>query len=207
MPTCDAFDPIAARVSTGKSAGSYRVVFVRSAGCRFHGAECRFRGVGRGFRRSEHLKQDGHSIGRCLALAAASLAHAGKAERDFYAAEVAPAVSTANGTLRQSCGCDVKMDVKQDSFQTVDHLRQVRYAAGTIIDQQIRIGGIISNAVTANKAQVTDLNDRIARAEANILKQENDMRARFSRLESLTSQMQSQQAQLTSALAGLGGGG
>lgn len=74
----------------------------------------------------------------CLALAAASLAHAGKAERDFYAAEVAPAVSTANGTLRQSCGCDVKMDVKQDSFQTVDHLRQVRYAAGTIIDNAPR---------------------------------------------------------------------
>lgn len=79
-------------------------------------------------------------------------------------------------------------------------------AAGTIIDQQTRIGGIIANAVTANKAQVTDLNDRISRAEASILKQENDMRARFSRLESLTSQMQSQQAQLTSALAGLGNG-
>jgi len=69
-----------------------------------------------------------------LGLAAASLAHAGKAERDFFAAEVAPAVKTATSTLKQSCGCDVKMDVKQDSFQTVDHLRQVRYAAGTIVD-------------------------------------------------------------------------
>lgn len=77
-------------------------------------------------------------------------------------------------------------------------------AAGTIIDQQIRIGGIISNAVTGNKSQITDLNDRISRAEAAISKQETDMRARFSRLESLTSQLQSQQAQLTSALAGLG---
>lgn len=69
-----------------------------------------------------------------LSLAVASLAHAGKAERDFFAAEVAPALQTAASTLKQSCGCDVKMDVKQDSFQTVDHLRQVRYAAGTIID-------------------------------------------------------------------------
>lgn len=71
-------------------------------------------------------------------LAAASLAHAGKPERDFYAAEVAPAVKTANTTLKQSCGCDVKMDVKQDSFQAIDHLRQVRYAAGTIIDNAPR---------------------------------------------------------------------
>ena len=69
-----------------------------------------------------------------LSLAVASLAHAGKAEREFYATEVAPAVKTAAGTLKQSCGCDVKMEVKQDSFQTVDHLRQVRYAAATIVD-------------------------------------------------------------------------
>jgi len=66
--------------------------------------------------------------------AAASLAHAGKAERDFYAAEVTPAVKTAATTLKQSCGCDVKMDVKLDSFQTVDQLRQVRNAAGNIVD-------------------------------------------------------------------------
>ena len=69
-----------------------------------------------------------------LSLAAASLAHAGKPERDFLAAEVAPALKAAASTLKQSCGCEVKMDVKQDSFQTVDHLRQVRYAAGTIVD-------------------------------------------------------------------------
>lgn len=73
-----------------------------------------------------------------LSLAVASLAHAGKAERDFFVAEVAPALKTAASTLKQSCGCDVKMDVKQDSFQTVDHLRQVRYAAGTIVDNAPR---------------------------------------------------------------------
>ena len=73
-----------------------------------------------------------------LSLAAASLAHAGKPERDFLAAEVAPALKAAASTLKQSCGCDVKMDVKQDSFQTVDHLRQVRYAAGTIVDNAPR---------------------------------------------------------------------
>jgi hypothetical protein len=73
-----------------------------------------------------------------LSLAAASLAHAGKAERDFYTAEVEPALKTATTTLKQSCGCDVKVNVKQDSFQTVDHLRQVRYSAGTIIDNAPR---------------------------------------------------------------------
>jgi hypothetical protein len=73
-----------------------------------------------------------------LALAAASLAHAGKAERDFYAADVEPALQTAASTLKKSCGCDVKMSVKQDSFQTVDHLRQVRYTAGNIIDNAPR---------------------------------------------------------------------
>lgn len=30
------------------------------------------------------------------------------------------------------------MEVKQESFQTVDHLRQVRYAAGTIVDNAPR---------------------------------------------------------------------
>ena len=73
-----------------------------------------------------------------LALAAASLAHAGKAERDFYTAEVEPAVRSAAGALKQSCGCDVKMDVQMSTFQTVDHLRQVRYSAGTIIDNAPR---------------------------------------------------------------------
>ena len=70
-----------------------------------------------------------------LALAAASLAHAGKAERDFYTAEVAPAVRNAAGALKQSCGCDVKMDVQMSTFQTVDHLRQVRYVAESITEK------------------------------------------------------------------------
>ncbi len=73
-----------------------------------------------------------------LSLVCATAAHAGKAERDFYAAEVEPALKTATTTLKQSCGCDVKVSVKQDSFQTVDHLRQVRYSAGTIIDNAPR---------------------------------------------------------------------
>jgi flagellar hook-associated protein 2 len=75
---------------------------------------------------------------------------------------------------------------------------------GGIIDQQIRFGGILDNAVNNNKSSITDLNKRIADAESSIAKNEETMRARFSRLESLTSQLQSQQAALTSALAGLG---
>lgn len=74
---------------------------------------------------------------------------------------------------------------------------------GGTIDQQVRFNGIIDVALNNNKDQITDLNKRIANAESSISKNEETMRARFSRLESLTSQLQSQQAQLTSALAGL----
>lgn len=75
---------------------------------------------------------------------------------------------------------------------------------GGTIDQQIRFNGIIDIALTNNKDQISSINDRIGQAEASIARNEEIMRARFARLESLTSQLQNQQAALTSALAGLG---
>lgn len=73
-----------------------------------------------------------------LSLAFAVSAHAGKGEREFYTAEVEPALKKAASALRQSCGCDVKMHVEPDSFQTVDHLRQVSHSAGTLVDNAPR---------------------------------------------------------------------
>lgn len=65
----------------------------------------------------------------------ASLAHAGKAERDFYAAEVEPAIKNAAGALKKSCGCDVKFDVKASTLETTDHMRQARSFANSITEK------------------------------------------------------------------------
>ncbi len=78
---------------------------------------------------------------------------------------------------------------------------------GGTIDQYTRFNGLIDTAVDANDARIEDLNDRIARAEEFILAEEQRIRARFARLESTISEMQSQQQALTSALAGLPGVG
>ncbi len=77
---------------------------------------------------------------------------------------------------------------------------------GGVIAQYVRANGLIDTSVTGNKTLITNLNDRIAQAEALIARQEEQLRARFARLESLTGKLQGQQQALTSALAGLGGG-
>lgn len=59
-------------------------------------------------------------------LAITSFAHAGKAERDFYAAEVQPAITSAAATLKKACGADVKFDVQVNGYQTVDQMRQIK---------------------------------------------------------------------------------
>lgn len=71
------------------------------------------------------------------------------------------------------------------------------------IDQYIGFNRIIDTTLTNNKDRVSELNERIATAEALILRNETAMRSRFSRLESLSSQLQQQGAQLSSALSGL----
>ncbi|PXX37851.1 hypothetical protein [Undibacterium pigrum] len=61
-------------------------------------------------------------------------AFAGKAERDFMTNEVDPAIKAATASLKTSCGCDVKFDVKVDSFQTTDDMFKIKYFASTIKD-------------------------------------------------------------------------
>lgn len=76
---------------------------------------------------------------------------------------------------------------------------------GGTIDQYIRFGGLFDVTVNGNKDQIRSLNEQITQAEASLAKQEESMRARFARLESLIGGMQQQQQALSSALAGLAG--
>ncbi len=76
-----------------------------------------------------------------------------------------------------------------------------------IIQQYIGFNNLVDSSLNSNKKQISDLNDRIAQAEASIAQQEALMRQRFARLEATIGRMQGQQSALTSALAGLGGSG
>lgn len=76
---------------------------------------------------------------------------------------------------------------------------------GGVSDQFTRFNGLLDTTVNSNKDLIKSLNESIARAEASILKQEEILRTRFARLESLVGELQSSQNALTSALAGLGG--
>ena len=74
---------------------------------------------------------------------------------------------------------------------------------GGTIDIYVRFNGLLDISINSNKELITSLNDQITRAEASIAKEEESLRARFARLESLIGQLQSQQNSLNSALAGL----
>lgn len=76
------------------------------------------------------------------------------------------------------------------------------FATGTL-NEFTKFNGIIDTAITGNNTRISSLNDAIARAEADILKTEENLRARYARLEATLGQLQSQQSTLTSALAGL----
>ena len=79
----------------------------------------------------------------------------------------------------------------------------VAVTSGTI-DQYIRFNGLFDTTTTGNKTLITNLNSRIAEAEATITKTEAAMKQRFATLEATMSKLQGQQSALTSALAGLG---
>lgn len=74
---------------------------------------------------------------------------------------------------------------------------------GGTIDQYTRYNGLLDLSINSNKAEIADLNDRIQEAERQIARQEESMKARYARLESLMSKLQQQQSSLTSALSGL----
>jgi flagellar hook-associated protein 2 len=111
---------------------------------------------------------------------------------------------------------DGTLDFKSEVFETavatesssanavlLDFADAVSLTSGTI-DQYTRFNGLFDSVTTSNRNQATDLNRRIADAEAAISRQEESYRARFSRLEGVMGQLNQQQQALTSALAGLG---
>jgi flagellar hook-associated protein 2 len=75
---------------------------------------------------------------------------------------------------------------------------------GGTIDLHTRFNGLFDTVTNSNRDQISDLNKRIAEAEAAIARQEESQRARFARLEGVIGRMNSQQQALTSALSGLG---
>lgn len=69
-----------------------------------------------------------------FALTATLSAHAGKAERDFIESRVMPAVKAAEAQYKKACTGDLKIDVKLDTFQTIDSLRQALHFADAIAE-------------------------------------------------------------------------
>lgn len=76
-------------------------------------------------------------------------------------------------------------------------------ASNGVIDPFTRFNGMFDISISGNKELIDSLNKSIEAAEKSIAKQEDTMRQRFARLESVISKMQSQQNALESALAGL----
>lgn len=72
-----------------------------------------------------------------------------------------------------------------------------------IIDSITRFNGTFDISLNSNKTLIDNLNDQIAEIEAQIAQTESNMRSQFSQLEATIGRLQSQQSQLTSALAGL----
>jgi len=78
-------------------------------------------------------------------------------------------------------------------------------STGGTIDTFIRFQGSFDVTITSNKTMIERMTTQISDAERSIAEQEEALRARFARLESMMSKMQSQQSALVSALAGLSG--
>lgn len=74
---------------------------------------------------------------------------------------------------------------------------------GGTIDTFTRFQGSFDLSINSNKSLIDSLTKEISDAEDSIAQQEEALRARFARLESLMSKMQQQQQSLTSALSGL----
>lgn len=74
---------------------------------------------------------------------------------------------------------------------------------GGTIDTYVRFNGLFDTAVNSNKERITNLDKDISEIRAALAKQQEAMKAQYSRFESLMGSMQQKQQTLTSALAGL----
>jgi len=69
-------------------------------------------------------------IATAIMLASMS-AFAGKEEREVMKTEVVPAVKKAEATFKKSCGCALKISVK-DNLKSIDELRQARNVSNAV---------------------------------------------------------------------------
>ena len=76
-------------------------------------------------------------------------------------------------------------------------------ATGGVLHQYTQFQGLFDDSVDVNDQQIRDLNQRISDAESIIAKLEEQLVARFARLEALMGKMQGQQNALSGALGGL----
>lgn len=60
-----------------------------------------------------------------------SVAYADKVTRDYISNTVNPIVAKAKSTMKQSCGCDVAIDIKFDTYKSKDEL----YSVGKFIEK------------------------------------------------------------------------
>jgi flagellar hook-associated protein 2 len=82
--------------------------------------------------------------------------------------------------------------------QLLQQLGDTLAAPGGAIDQFTRFGGQFDSLKQANNRQIDSYNRRAESAEKILSRQEDEMRTRFSRLESLMGGLQQQQMALSS---------
>jgi flagellar hook-associated protein 2 len=74
---------------------------------------------------------------------------------------------------------------------------------GGTIDTYVRFNGLFDTAVNSNKERISNLSKDISEIKSALAKQQEAMKAQYSRFEALMGSMQQKQQTLTSALAGL----
>lgn len=110
-----------------------------------------------------------------------------------------------NGTLKLDSNTLEKAlnEAPEAARSIIQKFADTTSITGGTIDQYIRFGGLFDSTTKGNTSQITRLNQDISQVEKYIARQEEQLRARFARLERVMSEMQSKQSSLTSILSGL----
>lgn len=110
------------------------------------------------------------------------------------------AISSALGrTLSNALA--LEPDSVQEIFETFGESAG-NVVTGTIA-QYVNFNKLLDFSINSNKTQISDLNTRISEAEKALSNQENLLKTRYARLESLMGNLQAKGNTLSSALAGL----
>jgi flagellar hook-associated protein 2 len=94
-------------------------------------------------------------------------------------------------------------DNSSDVNQILTNLGEDFASIGGTIDQFTRFGGLIDTVVNSQNSLITQYQDRINDLENNLSRQEEQLNARFARLEALIGKLQSQQGSLSNILSSI----